>query len=232
MALHRRFAVIAFILAGFIFPEKLGAYEIQGKILLSAPFPEVKKVAVKKKPNEKFPGELPSSSLLFSADGGLQNAVIALKGEFPDAPVPAATTVLDQHNYQFEPHILVLEPGQTLKIGNGDPMAHDVRVFDGAKMLYQFGMDPFQNPVENELAKPGIYTIRCGLHSWMHAFVVKTAHPYVAVSDEKGEFKISGIPAGKHLLHVWHETLGEGEISAEVSGANPAAEVVYTFKNP
>lgn len=208
------------------------ASEIQGKILVAEPYPEVKKIPVKKKPHKHFPDEIPSSSLLISAGGGLQNAVVFLQGEFSSPPPPEGSTgILDQRDYQFGPHVLILPAGGALRVANSDPMAHDVRVFDGAKMLIHFEMDPFQEPVERQLPKPGIYVVRCGLHSWMHAFVVHAAHPYYAVSDEEGGFRLTGVPPGDHVLRVWHEILGEAEIPVTVAEDRPADPVTHTFKS-
>ena len=35
-----------------------------------------------------------------------------------------------------------------------------------------------------------------------------TSSPYFAVTDERGEFIIEGIPAGNYEIEVWHEKLG------------------------
>ncbi len=97
-------------------------------------------------------------------------------------------------------------------------MAHDVRIFDQADMLVRFEMDVNDKPVEKRLEKAGTYVVRCGLHKWMHAFIVNTPHPYFAITGEEGEFLLPNVPQGKYLLHIWHETLGETEMPLEVAG--------------
>jgi len=38
---------------------------------------------------------------------------------------------------------------------------------------------------------------------------VVTDHPFVAVTDDKGNFTIKDIPPGKYTVEIWHETLGK-----------------------
>ena len=42
-------------------------------------------------------------------------------------------------------------------------------------------------------------------HPWMRAWIYVSPHPYVAVTDATGHFLISKAPAGKVILHAWHE---------------------------
>jgi hypothetical protein len=50
--------------------------------------------------------------------------------------------------------------------------------------------------------------VTCDIHSWMNAYWVVTDHPYAAVSDADGKFKIENLPAGEHTFRVWHERQG------------------------
>jgi len=53
-------------------------------------------------------------------------------------------------------------------------------------------------------------------------------HPYFAVTDEKGEFKLPGLPPGSYTLEAWHERLGKQ--TAQVSIApNQTQPVAITF---
>lgn len=51
----------------------------------------------------------------------------------------------------------------------------------------------------------------------MHTPVIVQEHPYYAVTNEVGDFKIPWIPEGIYTLSVWHEVLGElrQEVSPE-----------------
>ena len=34
-------------------------------------------------------------------------------------------------------------------------------------------------------------------------------HPFHAVTDAAGSFRMAGVPAGELVLHAWHEKLGD-----------------------
>lgn len=45
-------------------------------------------------------------------------------------------------------------------------------------------------------------------------------HPYVAVTDADGKFRIDNLPAGDHTFRVWHERCGyvtTGEFERELT---------------
>ena len=135
--------------------------------------------------------------------------------------------VLDQKNCHFIPHILLVPKNHAFQVSNSDPMAHDVRAFEGADMLFRFEMDAFAPPVEKKFENSGRFVIRCGLHKWMHAFAVVTENPFYAVTDEHGNFKLTGVPAGKYRLRIWHETLGEAEKEADLTSS--VRDFAFTF---
>jgi hypothetical protein len=56
---------------------------------------------------------------------------------------------------------------------------------------------------------PEIVKVSCDAHPWMTGWIVVTDHPYVAVTDERGAFRLAGVPPGSYTLSLWHETLGE-----------------------
>jgi hypothetical protein len=43
----------------------------------------------------------------------------------------------------------------------------------------------------------------------MSGFVGVVAHPYFAVSDDKGEVVLANVPAGEYEVAAWHEKYGE-----------------------
>jgi hypothetical protein len=45
----------------------------------------------------------------------------------------------------------------------------------------------------------------------MRAYVVVTEHPYVAVTDENGEFTIENLPTGEWTFQMWQEKAGNIE---------------------
>lgn len=42
----------------------------------------------------------------------------------------------------------------------------------------------------------------------MHGNVIAFSHPFFSITDETGAFEIANLPAGEHLVTMWHDTLG------------------------
>jgi hypothetical protein len=171
--------------------------------------------------------EVPDESLdVNSANKGLRNVVILLakapanvKPELAQAPTEPV--VFDQKGCRFFPHVLPVRAGQKMLIKSNDPIAHNTHTFpsrndafnstiaandrDGVPCLYKKGEGA---PVE----------VKCDLHTWMKAYHVPVDHPYFAVTDENGAFKIEGLPAGKHTFRVWQERGGfiENKLVVEI----------------
>ena len=59
-----------------------------------------------------------------------------------------------------------------------------------------------------QLTKPGIYQVKCDVHKFMTAILMAFHHPFFAVTDGTGTFRISHLPPGDHVVTIWHETLG------------------------
>lgn len=219
-----------FIFLGFAVPAAHAA-DLNGKILIEPPYPAAKMIKVKKKVQDSCADQQMSKSLVVSPEGGIANTVVWLEGEFKTRLRPEESATLDQLECNFEPHVLLVPSGGKLKILNSDPLAHDVRLFDQkAIMLFRLDMGAQGKLDEEPPQKPGIYTVRCGLHPWMHAFVIYPAHDYYAVSDGNGQFILKGVPEGKQMLHLWHEALGEMQVPVEVKAGRQ--DFLYTFKNP
>lgn len=225
----------------FVWPLPLcGAFDIEGKISLSPPWPEPTQLEVTKDAKHCGPTQT-SQTLLVSKQGGVQNAVVSLEGE-PDVWIERTSedvalekaelksrTLLNQINCHFEPHILIVPVNHPFRVSNSDAVVHDVRAFDGPKMIFRFEVDPGQSPVEQVFDRPGRFVIRCGFHPWMHSFVIAADDPYrYAVSDGEGRFKLANVPQGQYKLRIWHESLGEVEIPLEELKAS-IKDFSYTF---
>ena len=162
---------------------------------------------------------VPNETLVVNpANSGLANAIIFLEkrpGNIkPELATPPTEKVLfDQKGCRFLPHVLVVQIGQPLLVVSDDPIPHNTHT------------RPKRNPEFNKLIaaneragvpcvykKPesGPISVVCDLHTWMKAYHFPIDHPYAAVTDKDGHFKIEGLPAGKHSFNVWHEAAPGG----------------------
>lgn len=230
MEVRSTVAVIQFLCFFLMLNSTAQAYEIEGRLRLAPPWPKRDSIPVKKDVMTCGDSQR-SQTLMISDDGFLQNAVVSLESERladSDQKLELQTKpFLNQKDCHFTPHILLVPQSDSFLVGNEDPMAHDVRAFQGSHMLFRFEMDAHSSPVEKKLNQTGRFVIRCGLHSWMHAYVISTEHPFYAVSDSGGKFKLEAVPAGSFELKIWHEVLGEVRIPLTVSESIP--DFSYTF---
>ena len=56
-----------------------------------------------------------------------------------------------------------------------------------------------------KLKAEGPIEIVCDLHAWMKAWGFIVEHPYYAVTDATGAWKLDEVPAGTYDLVAWHE---------------------------
>jgi hypothetical protein len=135
------------------------------------------------------------------------NAPLALHPSV--AVVPKKPYIIDQPCCKFEPHVGIMREGQDLVGKNPSPVAHNLMIVGGKIKNINPLMPP--NSVTRLDAKeckshhfPA--TIACGIHPWMKGYLFVLPHPYFAVTDDKGNFEIKNVPAGKLRLVAWHDS--------------------------
>jgi hypothetical protein len=137
---------------------------------------------------------------------GVANTVVFLRGvtRGKAMDLPEARATLDQHTCRYLPHILLVPQGGTLKIKSSDPVLHTVQMFGVATNNVPF---PFQNQfIPVTLNRNGVVELKCNAgHVWMNANLLVVKHPYYAVTDEHGEFKLTDVPPGEYEIVAWHE---------------------------
>src|SRR5262249_55787289 len=127
---------------------------------------------------------------------------------------------LDQPFCTYLPRVQVLFPayyngekeertGQTFTVKNSAAFDHNTNWKGGRK-------NPGDNPLLragkkvnltiNPDDRPLLFT--CVIHTWMKAYAWAFDHPYAAVTDKDGKFKIENAPAGADVeVWYWHETM-------------------------
>lgn len=186
-----------------------GAGKVAGKVTLSGLAPKLAPLPVTR--DMKTCGTTkPDESLEVSQGGGVKNAVLWIADVAKPAKDAAkAKVTLDQKQCEFLPHVLAMPAGATLQIVNGDKLFHNVHARDGEKTVFNFAMPVPNHVIPKPLKNPGVLRVTCDVHPWMRAWVHVLPTGAFAVSDESGAFTITGVPAGKHTLKLWHERLGE-----------------------
>jgi hypothetical protein len=169
-----------------------------------------------------------SPQWIVGPDRGVRYAVVFLQppdGQYfyvaPELRKPANVS-LNQPHCAFFPHVFVLFPsffnGTT---GMEEPTNQNLIIHSSPTVPHNYAIEGAGSPVNTSLpaggkdgivparkatVQPQIMTVRCNIHGWMLAKGMVLNHPYAAVTNEKGEFKIENAPLGKELRIVaWHE---------------------------
>jgi hypothetical protein len=53
--------------------------------------------------------------------------------------------------------------------------------------------------------RPGIVRVFCDIHSHMNAFILVFGHPFFALTDAEGRYRIERVPRGTYNVIAWQE---------------------------
>ncbi|MBI3448339.1 MAG: carboxypeptidase regulatory-like domain-containing protein [Acidobacteria bacterium] len=152
-----------------------------------------------------------SEALIRAADGAIRNAVVSIEGITKGKPIDLSATVsLVNSGCRFVPHVVAMSVGQRISIVNGDPILHNTHAYlDGTQTIFNIALPVQNQKVPKTIRKPGIMSVQCDAgHAWMTGWIHAFDHPYFAVTDEKGSFRIDQIPPGRYRVTAWQEELG------------------------
>jgi len=196
------------------------------KFIGAAAAPKVTKV---NKDPEACGSEKKSEELVVGPNNGLRWAVASVVGAKGPAQKPAQKPTLDQKGCQFQPHVLLVPAGAELDILNPDGVLHNIHTFAKVNPAINKAQPKFKKVMTEKFDKAEVIRVQCDAHSWMAGWIVVQDHPYYAVTDESGAFKIANVPPGKHKVEVWHETLGKVTKEVEVK-AGAETKVAFELK--
>jgi hypothetical protein len=126
----------------------------------------------------------------------------------------------------LEPRVQATVIGSAVNVFNDDRALHDL-VFIDLSSGDTLEVMPFFNSgqvvASDKLARhAGIVEVRCKRHPWTRAYIAVFDHPYYAVTEDGGRFKIDSIPPGGYTMKVWHEGMREPvskSVNVEAGGA-------------
>lgn len=124
---------------------------------------------------------------------------------------PKDPLVFDQKNCVFKPHTMFVRTGQTVLVKSSDPILHNTHTHPLRNQEENISISPNDQkgvPLEFIQPEPLPTKINCDLHPHMTAYWLILEHPYAAVTDEQGKFRIDNLPEGEHTFTVWQERVG------------------------
>lgn len=158
---------------------------------------------------------LPAEKYLISAERRIKNVVVFIKEIKAGRAIPGDAVTVTNLKCSFVPHVAVGFKGNKFIMKNDDPIFHtfDVHAYIGGMEFYSGSFHEKGATVTKTLPKPGLLELSCYVHPWQHAYVYIFDQPYTAVTNEKGEFVIKGVPPGIYTIEAWHETMGKTTLS-------------------
>ena len=209
--------------------------EISGVIKLDGPQPKRPPLQLTPESRKLYEGQpYPRDEVeLVSAKGEIKNVFVYIrKGLSPDKtyPVPKKAALLDQQRSMFRPRIQGLFVGQDFAMRNSDPIIHNVRSLSQENRPFNIAQ-PAGTPdrVKRFSDKEGPIELRCDYHPWMRAYLFVMEHPFFAVTNARGQFRIENLPTGEYTLATWHESLGENKKVIKVD-SEALRDIEFTYK--
>jgi hypothetical protein len=210
----------------------MGTASVLGKVTLSGKAPEGAAINFDADPvcKAQHPGKTLDETVQVDAQGGLANVLVFVKDGAASYPAPSNGVTLLQKGCQYHPHVFGIQVSQPLEIVNGDNTLHNVHAMPAINDAFNVGQ-PSQNMVtEKKFSKPEVpVKFKCDVHSWMHCVAGVFTHPFYAVSDTDGSFKITGLPAGSYTLAAYQEKYGESAPQKVDIKDGEAKSVTFNF---
>jgi hypothetical protein len=157
----------------------------------------------------------------------VKNAIVYLQppeGQYfyvPEEQRNPANVTLEQPHCAFIPRVFVLFPsyydgkkgaqeptGQALVIKSSLRITHNYSIGSAGVKANTSLAAGAKEAVVNAKAdiEQQLMMVKCDIHGWMRAYGCVLDHPFAAVTNDKGEFKIENAPLGVKLQVIaWHE---------------------------
>jgi plastocyanin len=195
---------------------------LKGQFVLDGKAPVASPVNITK--DQAFCGQfglLDEALVVNPENGGIANVVTYLYVTRRDRVKPKVhpdladlkneNAVMDNVQCRFEPHIVVVQAGQPITLGNKDQVGHNMNISTvnpGNPPLNQ--LIPANRDITHKFnAEESLpIPVVCNIHPWMKGFMVIKETPYAAVTDKDGNFEMEKLPAGKWKFKFWQEKSG------------------------
>lgn len=167
--------------------------------------PKLEPLAVNK--NREVCGDQKTAeALVVSSGGGVKGAVVMVEG-VTRGKKPGGDAVLDNHRCVFVEHVTAVMAGERTRVKNSDAVLHNTHGFTGKPTLFNLALPNKGQTVDitRRLTKPGVVRVLCDAHPHMMGWMVVHDSPYFATTDDRGAYRIEGIPPGPYRVTMWHE---------------------------
>ena len=178
---------------------------LSGVVRFAGTPPKLAPLAVNK--NRDVCGETKENeALLVGADRGVRGSVVLIEG-VTRGKKNHGDVVIDNAHCHFVPHVAATMVGSRARVKNSDPILHNTHGFLGKPTVFNVALPNKEQVVDitKRLAKTGPVRVLCDAHPHMTGWLYVHDSPYVATTDERGQYRIEGIPPGIYKVTMWHE---------------------------
>jgi hypothetical protein len=189
------------------------AGDITGKVTLKGTPPPEITIAYDDTCSKLHPTVPTTRHWVVGKDHGLADVFVYIsKGLEGKTFTPSTDMVeLDQVGCNYNPYVFGVMVGQPVRIKNSDPLMHNIHALPKVDGNTEFNFaEPSAGDVNDtkwaeSIKKPEVLVkLKCDVHQWMFAYAGVQAHPFFAVTDADGNFKIANVPAGSYTLTAYH----------------------------
>jgi plastocyanin len=177
---------------------------LAGSVKFAGTLPKLDPIPVNK--NRDVCGEQkPSEALVVGPDRGVRGGVVKIEG-VARGKKGGGDVILDNAKCLFVAHVTAVGPGDRLRVKNSDAILHNTHGFLGKPTVFNLALPNKDQMIDitKRLQKPGVIRVLCDAHPHMFAWLVVHDSPYVAVTDERGAFRIGDVPPGAYTVTLWH----------------------------
>lgn len=172
-----------------------------------------------------------------SVPGAASGAVVYFEPDRSDGPARSGggdpeTQEMVTRRKEFSPRVLVVEKDGAVSFPNRDPILHNVfSVSEAAR--FDLGLYGRGKAERVTFQAPGVVRIFCNVHHDMVGYVLVVETPHHGSPDDRGSFRLTGLPEGPGTLTVWHEQAEPWSRRVTLSGSgNRPLEVELELSKP
>jgi plastocyanin len=136
--------------------------------------------------------------------------------------------VMDQRNESFVPHVLAITTGTTVDFPNSDRFYHNVFSLSKPK-TFDLGRYAAGHSKSIRFDRAGIVRVFCDIHSHMNAYILVFSHPFFAMTEGDGRYRIDNVPPGTYGIVAWNEGTRSDPQSVTVPDGG-TAEIDFTIR--
>ena len=189
---------------------------ISGTITLTGKRPKPLRIDTSADPVCYDVNQHPRTESVVGNEGRLANVFVYVRSEVLDTYTfeqPTSPAVLEHKGCRYVPHVLGVRVGQPLQILNSDPTIHNTHPTPKNNADWNQSQPPGAPPMTISFKLPEVVIpFKENQHPWEKAYVGVFDHPFFAISDELGNYRIEGLPPGKYVVIAWHERFGEKRV--------------------